>query len=302
MSSVSVLSPSATAAVSLSAIARVSGGLALLAVDQREALRIMLRQARGGQPVTDADLRFFKAAATRVLTPYASAVLVDREFCLPGVVDNGDVADGCALMVSADQFHPGNGVPVDRVSIDELVSASEMRDLGAKAMKLLVLWRSDESPDERRAMVDDFVERCHGAGLLAIIEPVVRPAPSHDGFDKELAILAAADELGQCGADLYKGEMPLCGRGSDDQLYAACQELDARIAMPWVILSSGVSPDNFPNAVRQAVRAGAIGFLAGRAVWSPALEMPNLINALHDLAAPRLARLAQIVDDALATR
>ena len=43
-------------------------------------------------------------------------------------------------------------------------------ELGAKAMKLLVLWRSDEDPAERKAMVDEFVARCHSANLLAIID------------------------------------------------------------------------------------------------------------------------------------
>lgn len=289
-----------TATPSLEAIARPSGGLAMLAVDQREALRNMLSLARSTTVVTDADMTEFKLAATRTLSPLASAVLVDRDFGLDAITAGQAIAPGCALIVAADRFHPGNGLPVDRVDIDEAMTAQEAARLGAKAMKLLVLWRSDESPLDRAELVDRFVDQCHANGLLAIIEPVVRPPRTQAGFDKDEAILAAASELGSTGADLYKGEMPLGGRGSDEQLYAACGELNSRISTPWVILSSGVDPDLFPNAVRQAVRAGARGFLAGRAVWSCTLPFANYPTALQDLAAPRLARLAQVVDETLA--
>lgn len=286
---------------SLASIARPSGGLAMLAVDQREALRTMLASARG-VAISDADMTTFKTDATRILSPYASGVLVDRDFALEAVVRDGAIAPSCALIAAADQFLPGNGLPVDRVQIDDGISAAHAKSLGAKAMKLLVLYRSDEPAEERRALVDDFVQRCHEEDLLAIIEPVVRPPRTHAEFDKEQAIVDAAKELGDSGADLYKGEMPRGGQGTDIELLDACRRLNDSIAMPWVILSSGVTPDLFPNAVRQAMRAGAIGFLAGRAVWSTTLASPSPLAALRDLAAPRLRRLGEIVDETIAER
>lgn len=283
-------------------LTRESGGLAMVAVDQREALRGMLAKARGTAAVTDEDMRSFKLAAAQVLSPSASAILIDKQFALDAAVDAGVVDPSCALIASGDLFHPGNGIPVDRVSIDPGSTAAAAAEQGAKALKLLVLWRSDESAEERKEMVEEFTLQCHEAGLISIIEPVVRAPRAGDGFDKEKAILLAAEELGDTSADLYKGEMPLGGRGSDEELYAACRELDARISSPWVILSSGVDPDLFPNAVRQAVRAGAQGFLAGRAVWSSTLPVPNIETALEDLAVPRLKRLGEIVDETLASR
>lgn len=49
-------------------------------------------------------------------------------------------------------------------------------------------------------------------GLVSIIEPVVRPPRRGDKFDREQAIIDAAKELGDSGADLYKVEMPLYGK------------------------------------------------------------------------------------------
>lgn len=286
----------------LKKLARESGGLAMLAVDQREALREMLQTARGRSHVSNREIVDFKTYATEILSPHASAVLLDKEFALDHVVEQNVIADGCALIASADCFHPGNGIPVDRVTIDEKSSPQHAKELGAEAMKLLVLWRADESPENRLEMVNQFISRCHDNGLKAIIEPVVRPPRTQGLFDKEESILAAADELGSTDADLYKGEMPRNGAGTDEELFTACRALDERITIPWVVLSSGVAPDDFPNAVRQAVKAGAQGFLAGRAVWAPTLSFENSSIALADLAVPRLKRLGEIVDEALAAR
>lgn len=286
----------------LSVLARQSGGLAMLAVDQREALRNMLRAQRGVECISDEELVDFKTAAVRILSPYASAVLIDHEFALDKVCSADVIDKGCALIASGDLFHPGNGIPVDRVTIDYDSTPEHAVELGARAMKLLVLWRDDEDRSERLAMVNEFVGRCHKNGLLSIIEPVVRVPRTAASFDRDAAILRAAEEMGSCGADLYKAEMPHGGVGSSDDLYSACKELDSRITMPWVILSSGVAPDLFPNAVRQAVRAGAQGFLAGRAVWSTTLGFADYMQALQDLAVPRLRRLGEIVDDAISAR
>lgn len=286
----------------LAPISRPSGGLAMLAVDQREAMRNMFAAAGVSTPVLDQTLTDFKVAAATTLAPYASAVLVDRDFCYDAIVEDGTVVQESALIVAADAFHPGNGIPVDSVTIDEQIDPQQVKADGGKALKLLVLWRQDESADKRKQMVEDFVAKCREADLISIIEPVVRPPRNGADFDKEAAILMAAEELGSTGADLYKGEMPLGGDATDEELYAACKELDRRISMPWVILSSGVPADLFPGAVRQAVLAGASGFLAGRAVWASVVGARNPQQMLADISAPRLGRLGQIVDEALAER
>ena len=59
-------------------LSRPSGGLAMLAVDQREALRIMMQNATGIKNIPDETVTNFKVSAARILSPYASAVLVDN--------------------------------------------------------------------------------------------------------------------------------------------------------------------------------------------------------------------------------
>lgn len=283
-------------------IARKSGGFAMLAVDQREAMRLMFAEAGIKTPIKDQVLTDFKVNAAKVLSPYASAILVDKQFCYDEIIKQKVINKNCSLIVAADEFIPGNGIPVDKVRIDKKIDAQQVKKDGAKALKLLILWRQDEDPQERLQMVSDFNKICHDAGLVSIIEPVVRPPRVGDKFDREKSIIDAAKELGDCGADLYKVEMPLFGKGESADLLRAAQKLNEQINMPWVILSSGVDANLFARSVRIAMNAGASGFLAGRAVWASVIGLPDTDLMLKDISAPRLQHLGTIVDEMMASR
>ena len=51
-------------------ITRASGGFAMLAVDQREAMRMMFAAAGAPAPVADSVLTDFKVNAAKTLSPY----------------------------------------------------------------------------------------------------------------------------------------------------------------------------------------------------------------------------------------
>lgn len=283
-------------------IARKSGGFAMLAIDQREAMRLMFAATGIKKPIKDKVLTDFKVNAAKILSPYASAVLVDKQFCYDEIIKQKVINKNCSLIVAADEFIPGNGIPVDQVRIDKKIDVAQAKKDGAKALKLLILWRPDEDPQQRLEMVSDFNKICHDAGLVSIIEPVVRPPRVGDKFDREKAIIDAAKELGDCGADLYKVEMPLFGKGESADLLKASQKLNEQINMPWVILSSGVDANLFARSVRIAMSAGASGFLAGRAVWASVIGLPDTDLMLKDISAPRLQHLGTIVDEMMSSR
>lgn len=284
---------------SLDALRRPSGGFAMVALDQRESMRAMFAEHQDGK-VSDAQVTEFKLTAGRILGPHASAFLVDRQFALDCYLDDGILGPDTALIAAGDKLTARGDEIVGEAAIDEDIDLPHYRARGVTAMKLLVLYRPDDEPAARLAMVDRFVERCRNAGLLSIIEPVSRPprsranpSPTHDG------ILAAAAELGGRGADLYKAEVPLHGEGPDDDIRRMCGALTSLIASPWVVLSSGVRQDRFPRAVELACSEGASGFLAGRAVWRSCIGQPDVEAALRNDAAPRLQHLAEVVDAAV---
>lgn len=281
--------------VDLSALQRPSGAFAMVAIDQREALRNMFAEHTDG-PVPDAALTEFKLEAARALSPYASAMLVDRQFAWEQVVAEQAVAPACGLIASADHFEAAYGEVVGRVTIDRDIDPETVKAQGAVAMKLLVLYRPDGGGQERLAMVEEFVGRCRSAGLISIVEPVSRAPLGGGDWDWDAGVLAAAEELGSLGADLYKAEIPRHGEGPVDEVARRCEQITATVDSPWVVLSSGVREDVFPSAVETACRAGAAGFLAGRAVWASCIGTPDVTRELRTAAVDRLRRLGDLVD------
>ncbi len=283
------------------ALTRPSGAFAMLAIDQRESMRAMFGEYQK-TPVSDQQLTEFKLAALRALSPLASAVLIDRQFAWRQAIDQHAVVPSCGLIAAADEFIPSANEIVSDVRIDEKVDPLAVKADGALALKLLVLWRPDESAEVRKDMVRDFIGRCRKAGLLSIIEPVSRKPRDGRAWDTNNGIQAAAEELGNLGADLYKAEVPLHGQGGERAVRGASARLNQTIKGPWVVLSSGVSPDDFPQAVEWACREGASGFLAGRAVWRNVIGSNDIPRALIDDAAVRLQRLGDVVDRVVVRR
>ena len=69
----------------LNALSNKDGVIAAAAMDQRGSLRKMIAQAKNvpQDQVPDEQLVEFKTAVSKVLTPHASAILLDTEFGLP---------------------------------------------------------------------------------------------------------------------------------------------------------------------------------------------------------------------------
>lgn len=282
---------------SLAAIARPSGALAMVAMDQRESLRTMFAAAGAGR-VDDRRLVDFKLAVAGTLGPLASGFLIDRRYGFDRV-RQGVLPDGCGLMLAADDLLQPEGGPVEDTALDEVVVAPEFDLTGVSAIKLLIIWRRDARRDARVVLAQRFVDAAARRGVLSVLEPVVRATPSElaaGSWDADAAICEAARELSPLRPSLYKAQVPHCGTGDRDELRTACAALDAAISGPWVVLSSGVAQEDFHAAVQAACSAGASGFLAGRALWSDVVGTPDPVGALRETAVPRLERLVELVD------
>jgi sulfofructosephosphate aldolase len=275
----------------LGTIARPSGGFAMVAMDQRESLRTMFVDAGAGH-VDDAHLVAFKAAVARALGRHASGFLIDRQFGFEQIRD-GVLPPGCGLILAADALTQEPGQPVEDTAIDDVVFAPDFDLTGVKAVKLLLIWRRDAHRERRVELARRFVKLAAEHGVLSVLEPVARPDPDEDG---DAAILDAARDLAPVAPSLYKAQVPLRGKGTPAELRAACEALGSAIGRPWVVLSQGVDRDDFLAAVTAACRAGASGFLAGRALWSDVVGRPDVERALAEVSVPRLERLVEVVD------
>lgn len=276
-------------------LARPSGAFAMVAIDQRESLRSMLAT---GDPraVADTELVSFKHDVSRALSGLASAVLVDRPLGLPAIEPIGALAPGCGLIVAADRLEQDPGGPIRRVTVDR-EAADAAVEVGATALKLLVPWRSDERPNRRRDLVEEFVAICRAHRLLSLVEAVVQDDGRHPGpwYSTE-GILEAAAEMALLDFDLYKAQVPTYGMGQPDEMVELARRVTDIIGRPWVVLSNGVPPERFKDGVAAACRGGASGFLAGRAIWTSALGVGDRAAHLSDVSARRLQDLIDVVD------
>mgnify|MGYP000623783543 FL=1 len=280
----------------LTNLARPSGALAMVAVDQREALRGMFA-AHQSTPVPDSQLTQFKVDVARELSPYASALLVDQEFGIDAIINQQVLAPSCGLIAAADLLvGPAGGAATD-TAVDPDVDPLRMRDIGSVGLKFLVLWRNDESPESRLKLVDEFNQLCEKSGLPSIIEVIVKPpTDSSRSFDREEELVIAAKEAANWKADLYKAEVPFHGEGDLTAITRNAQRITEAVGTPWVVLSNGVKAPFFADAVKACAQGGASGFLAGRAVWADIVGAADIPAALREVSIPRLEKLAEIVD------
>ena len=97
---------------------------------------------------------------------------------------------------------------------------------------------------------------------------------------------------------MYKAQVPIHAGDTPDDVTSLARELSATVGIPWVVLSTGVSDERFPELVAASCRGGASGFLAGRAIWSRAVP-PADVTATREMlrgSTNDLTRLAAIVD------
>ena len=282
----------------LDAIARPSGALAMVAMDQRESLRAMFDAAGAGRPEDEVLIRF-KLDVAEALGSLSSGFLIDRHYGFDRVRSQGLLPESSGLILAADALTQDDGGPVEETDLDEVVVAPDFDLSGVVALKLLIIWRRDEKREWRVELAQRFLDASSRLGLLSVLEPVVRATPSEldDGtWNADEAIREAARELSVLKPSLYKSQVPLSGRGTPEEQLAASEELGRAIATPWVVLSQGVDRDAFPAAVEAACRGGASGFLAGRALWSDVVGAAEVPARLREVSVPRLERLAEIVD------
>ncbi|GAB2598493.1 hypothetical protein [Pseudactinotalea suaedae] len=280
----------------LQAIARPSGGLAMVAMDQRESLRHMFDQAGAGR-VPDGVLTQFKRDVAITLGELASAFLVDRDLGGLEILADRLLPPSCGFILATDALEQRPGGPVEDTALDDGAVAA-VRD-GVDAIKLLLIWRRDERRDARIDLAQRFIAAAREHGVLSVLEPVVRAAPAEErdgSWDMDVAIREAAAELSALRPSLTKVQVPLGGAGEPAEQQAASDRLAAVITGPWVVLSQGVPQNRFAPAVEAACRAGASGFLAGRALWSDVVGAADVPTALAERSRPRLERLTEIVD------
>ena len=288
----------AVATEQLSRLSTPSGGFAMVALDQRESLREMFPTDPSGDLVDDQVLVEFKERTAQILTPFATGVLLDKDYGVLKAARPSFLADNCGLILAADVLHSRRGVGVVSTSLDPLIDKSFIEGTGAAAIKLLIMWRRGADP-ATADLLARFLDLASSSGVASFVEGIVRPAIGEewiDVADRHDAILEAAAELSP-GASVYKAEVPGYIPGDLGSVRASAAALSAIVDGPWVVLSNGMQQVDFSSAVRESCAGGAHGFLAGRAIWADTVAEDDYAAAITGRSIGRLMDLREIVEE-----
>lgn len=240
----------------------------------------------------------------RALAPHASAVLLDPQLSLPYAVATGVLPGDVGLICNAET--EAYQRVLDPATFTELRpgwTPEKAKLAGAAGWKLLWRYRHElPSAPRLRAGVRQVAEDCRRWSLPLIVEPIWVPLPGEDLADADVraararAVVEYALVAQELGADVVKTEFPgwVGTPAQRDEGAKACAEIDAGLDVPWLLLSGGLAFEEFVVQCEIAARAGASGFIAGRAVWDCAASPdPQARAAGLGEAVERLRRLGE---------
>jgi tagatose 1,6-diphosphate aldolase len=267
-------------------LADANGRWKMVAIDQRTPIFGPIAARRGVAEPPFEDIARVKQLLARHLAPQASALLLDPIYAYARAVPEIPAQKG--LILSYEHSVTEN-TPEGRKSypIPDW-SVGQIRRIGADAVKVLVWYRADAAP-AIRAHQERFVreagEACRAQDITCLLEVLIYPLPGEDPAAmearREALVLDSIRPFTDAayGVDIFKLEPPGPIHGVPEPdgpgaaaLQAAYDRMAAMLPRPWVMLSAGAGAADFARSLRYAYRAGAAGYLAGRAIWAEAFD------------------------------
>jgi len=282
----------------LKALSNDRGVIAAAAMDQRGSLQKSLASARGvdSKQITPQMMGEFKTIVTRVLTPHASAILLDPEFGLDAAAARSKTA---GLLLAYELSGYDNTQPGRLPDLLPHVSAKRIADWGADAVKILIYYTPFEEKsinDVKHAFIERIGAECETNEIPFFLEFVGYDPKGGDekGLDfaktKPEVVKQSMIEFSklQYKVDVLKVEVPINAEyveGSSvykgqkaysrEEALRHFREAASVAAKPFIYLSAGVSNAQFIESLKMAAEAGTdfSGVLCGRATWKEGIPV-----------------------------
>src|SRR5690348_7249669 len=310
----------------LRALSNPRGIIAAAAMDQRGSLQKSLAAARGvdAKEITHEMMSEFKVAVSRVLTPHASAILLDPEFGLEAARARSKNA---GLLLAYELSGYDNTRPGRLPDLLPHVSVKRIVDWGADAVKILIYYTPFDDAgvnDIKHAFVERIGAECETYEIPFFLEFVGYDPKGGDEKGIEFAkakpdiVKRSMEEFSkpQYRVDVLKVEVPINAEyveGSSvykgEKAYTRAEALAyykqaAEVATkPFIYLSAGVSNKQFVESLHMAKEAGTdfSGVLCGRATWKDGMPIyaTKGVKALEDWLSTEGVKNINAVNDAL---
>jgi tagatose 1,6-diphosphate aldolase len=270
------------------------GVIAAAAMDQRGSLKKSLAKEKGAD-VTDAMMEEFKSLVTEVLTPHASAILLDPEWGLPASKRR---AKNAGLLLAYEKTGYDKTGPGRLPDLLDLWSVRRLKEAGADCCKILLYYTPFDPKDvndKKHAWVERIGDECRANDIPFFLEFVgYEEGADEKGLDyarKKPEIVAASMKeftKDRYGVDVLKVEVPVNMRFVEGtKCYASQKAYSKKEAIdffhkaanaatkPFIYLSAGVSNAEFSETLELAGESGVKfnGVLCGRATWKDGIPV-----------------------------
>jgi tagatose 1,6-diphosphate aldolase len=282
----------------LKALSNKDGIIAAAAMDQRGSLQKSLASAKGvdAKSITPELMSEFKTIVSKVLTPHATAILLDPEFGLPAAKARSANA---GLLLAYEETGYDNTQPGRLPDLLPNVSVKRIVDWGADAVKILIYYSPFDDAnvnDIKHAFIERIGAECEFHQIPFFLEFVgYDPKGGNEkGLDfakiKPKVVIGAMKEFTkpQYLVDVLKVEVPTNAEfveGSSvykgEKAYTRAEALEyyreaaAVATKPFIYLSAGVGNAQFVESLKMATEAGTdfSGVLCGRATWKDGMPI-----------------------------
>lgn len=262
----------------------------ILALDQRGSFRKLINPQSPDQ-VSKEQIIGLKAKILTCLPSQATGFLIDPEFGLPAwqkaKEQNPDLKDKPFLLCTEKSgYEEINQEKVTQIQYP----VAELKKMGAKGIKLVLPFNSAaKTAPQQLETAKNILADCQQNNLPLFLEIITYNLKDEQKEKGELILSSLKMFLEQeIRPAVFKLEYP--------EKEEACLQMTQMLQpIPWVILSAGVTFNLFYPRVQSAVKSGAAGFLAGRALWQEAAGLKDQDQEifLKKVLAKRFGQLAQ---------
>ena len=278
----------------MKAVSNPRGVIAAAAMDQRGSLQKSLAKEKGAD-VSASMMEEFKSIVTEVLTPHASAILLDPEFGLPASKRRSRNA---GLLLAYEKTGYDKTGPGRLPDLLDNWSARRLKEAGADCVKVLLYYTPTDGPainDKKHAWVERIGDECRANDIPFFLEFVgYEEGADEKGLDfarkkPEIVIGSMAEfTKDKYGVDVMKVEVPVnmkfvegAKSCAGQKAYSRQEAMDhfrkaaAVATRPFIYLSAGVSNAEFNESLALAAEAGVKfnGVLCGRATWKDGIPV-----------------------------
>jgi tagatose 1,6-diphosphate aldolase len=276
----------------------------ICALDHRGSFQKMMEQDNPGS-VSYQDIVERKMELTEIVMPYASGILLDPIYGASQAITRAILPGNKGLLVSIEATGYKN-TPAGRITtILDNWSVEKIKKMGASAVKMLLYFRPDleDVAKLQTETVKKVASDCIEFDIPFLLEPVTYPVETSGTREyfaekKTELVIDTASKLTSLDIDVLKAEFPgdMKTEKDDGKLLEKCRRLSDASRVPWVLLSAGVDYATFKKQVEIACRAGASGFLGGRAIWQESIHIQDKKKRIKYLKTTVNRRLWELAD------